>query len=200
MGSNIMRGGKCYLRKDLMYYLTPPMPGWIKKDPAKKFAEKALGSGFLTWCINFLGLEVGILWGHQFHKWIQQYGCYRSDPPRRRRRSGKGQGRERRRRRTRQTCRQRRVENCDTYCRWYVYLKVMSFLRAGYEQWEWTKSKMTEGFLIADMDRPDGWDWGGLKWKWQRIGTFLCFRKYNQRWTCAWLDTRQAHVHLWLYL
>merc|ERR1712185_151566 len=75
--------------------------------------------------------------GHQFHKWIQQYGCYRSDPPRRRRRSGKGQGRERRRRRTRQTCRQRRVENCDTYCRWYVYLKVMSFLRAGYEQWEW---------------------------------------------------------------
>jgi len=179
--SAIMRGGKCYLRKDCRYYLTPPLPGWIKKNPVKKWAQKALGSGFLTWCINFAGLEVGILWGHQFHKWIQHYGCYRSDPPRRRRRSGKGQGRERRRRRTRQTCRQRRVENCDTYCKWYVYLKVFSMLRLGYEQWEWTKSKMNEGFLVADFDRPDGWDWGGLKWKWQRLSTFLCFRKYNRR-------------------
>lgn len=179
--SNIMRGGECYLNKDLIYYLTPPMPGWIKKNPYKKWAQSALGSGFLTWSIQFAGLEVKIFWGHQFHKWIQQYGCYRSDPPRRRRRSGKGQGRERRRRRTRQTCHNRWQETCDTYCKWHVYLKVMKMLRAGYEQWEWTKAKENYGFLLADFDCVDGFSWRGLKWKWKRLSTFLCFRKYNRR-------------------
>jgi len=179
--SNVMRGGECFLNKDLIYYLTPPLPNWIKKNPYKKWAKSLAGSGFLTWSIQFAGLEVKILWGHEFHKWIQQYGCQRTDPPRRRRRAGKGQGRERRRRRVRQHCSNRRVESCDTYCKWHVYLKVMRFLRAGYEQWEWTKAKMQEGYMIADFDCPDGFSWRGLKWKWKRLSTFLCFRKYNRR-------------------
>jgi len=178
--ANIMRGGTCYLRKDITWQFTPKMPGFIKKNPCKKWAQKALGSGFLTWVIGVAGLEVGIVWGHQFHKWIQHYNCYRNDPARRRRRHGKGQGRERRRRRARHNCQTRRIESCDTYCKWHVYLKVFKMIRLGYEQWEWTKAKMQEGHLIADADLPCGWNWGGIKWKWTRVVMFLCFRKYNR--------------------
>jgi len=153
------RGGGCYLRHDINIVI--------------RFGWKGFGFEIM---INVVSIEVGVQWGHAFHKWRQSYSCVKTDGPRRRRRRGGNP----RRRRTHH-CQWRRQEACDSYTRWYVHIVLCGKIKFGYECYEWTKAKMKEGFIFGEWDIPKGIKWRGLQWKWCRFSKFCCFRKYNRR-------------------
>jgi len=152
------RGGGCYIRKDINIRF-------------RFFCFTVL--------VNVLSIELGIQWGHGFHKWKVKARCWRTDGRRRRRRHRRRWW-NRRRRRANWGCHWRHYSSCDTYTRWYLKATFFGLVAVGFECYEWTKAKKKEGFLFGEFNAIKGFGWRGIKWKWQRFGNFCTFRKYNR--------------------
>jgi len=152
------RGGGCYIRKDINIRF-------------RFFCFEVM--------VNVLSIELGIQWGHAFHKWRVKAHCWRTDGRRRRRRHRRRWW-NRRRRRANWGCHWRHYSSCDSYTRWYLKATFFGLVAVGFECYEWTKAKKKEGYLFGEFNAIKGFGWRGIKWKWQRFGQFCTFRKYNR--------------------
>jgi len=159
------KGGGCYIRiqggLDLLFCIPGYMRGWF-------------GDLNAMFIIMVLGLEIGVQWGHQFHRWRYPWHCWRAEWRRRHRR------RHTARRRARWRCYWANRTTCDTYTRWYMFIRLTNWVKFGYEQYEWVKAKMQEGWLYCSVWIMKSWKWKGIKWKWQRVSQYLLYRKYNR--------------------
>lgn len=159
------KGGGCYLRLDGGLDLLFCVPGILRRW---------LGDVNNIFIITIAGMEIGVQWGHQFHRWRYPWHCWRHEWRRRRRR------RHTARRRAVWRCYWANRSTCDTYTRWYMFIRFSSWVKFGYEQWEWVKARMQEGWLYTEVWIMKSWKWRGIKWKWQRVSQYLLYRKYNR--------------------